>query len=353
MRIEGGDILLGPVEKAKFPKAEGTDPRTFLIVGGGAAGNAAAETLRREGFAGRIVMISAESDPPYDRPNLSKEFISGEARPEWMPLRSAKFYANQKIELLMDTRVTGLDPRGKSVTLHDGRKIAFDKALLATGGAPRLSTIPGAQGEGCFNLRSFSDARAVVAAAEGARRALIIGSGFIGLEMASSLGARGIAVDVVAPEALPLAHIVGDRIALWLKTRHEQKKVIFHLGTTARVFPAPAAEKPSSFPTAAPLKADFVVFGLGVQPAVEYLAGTDLVQNGAVPVNERLETSTPTSSRQGTSPWCPAPPAPRPGASSTGWWRSATASTRRGACSVTPRPATRSRFSGLARRASA
>jgi apoptosis-inducing factor 3 len=293
VRIEGADILLGPVEKAKFPKAEGTDPRTFLVVGGGAAGNAAAETLRREGFAGRIVMISAESDPPYDRPNLSKEFISGEAKPEWMPLRSAKFYAGQKIEFLADTKVTRLDPRGKSVSLHDGRKLGFDKALLATGGTPRTSPVPGALGEGCFNLRSFADARAIVAAAEGAQRAVLIGSGFIGMEMASSLSARGIAVDVVAPEALPLARIVGDRIATWLKARHEKKNVTFHAGTTAKNIAGPRGAKTVELSDGSTLKADFIVFGLGVQPAVEYLAGTDLVQDGVVPVNGRLETKYP------------------------------------------------------------
>jgi apoptosis-inducing factor 3 len=293
VRIEAGDVLLGPVEKAKFPKPEGTDARTFLIVGGGAAGNAAAETLRREGFAGRILMITAESDPPYDRPNLSKEFISGEAKPEWMPLRGAKFYANQKIELLTDTRVTALDPRAKNVTLHDGRRLAFDKALLATGGAPRLSTVPGSQGEGCFTLRSFADARAIAAAAEGARSAVLVGAGFIGLELASSLRARGIAVDVVTPEPLPLARIVGERIALWLKDRHEQKMVAFHLGTTVKEIAGPRGGKTVALSDGGTLEADFVVFGLGVQPVVDYLAGTDLARDGAVPVNGRLETSYP------------------------------------------------------------
>jgi apoptosis-inducing factor 3 len=293
VRVESGDIMLGPMEKAKFPKAEGTDARTFLIVGGGAAGNAAAETLRREGFAGRILVITAENDPPYDRPNLSKEFISGEAKPEWMPLRSAKFYVNQKIELLTDTRVTGMDPREKTVTLHDGRKLPFDKALLATGGTPRLSALPGAQGEGCFNLRSFADARLILEAAAGARRAVLIGSGFIGLEVASSLCTRGLAVDVVAPEALPLAHIVGDRIALYLKGRHEKKNVTFHLGTTATGISGPRGDKTIALADGSSLKADFVVFGLGVQPVLDYLAGTDLVQNGAVPVNGRLETKYP------------------------------------------------------------
>jgi apoptosis-inducing factor 3 len=293
VRVENGDILVGPAVKAKFPKPEGSDPRTFLLVGGGAAGNAAAETLRREGFAGRIVMVTAEADPPYDRPNLSKEFLSGEAKPEWMPLRGEKFYANQKIELLTGARVTALDPKGKTVTLHDGRKLSFDKALLATGGAPRLSTVPGGQEEGCYTLRSFADARALVEAAAGAKRAVLVGAGFIGLELASALRTRGLAVDVVAPEAFPLAHIVGDRIASWLKARHEKNGVSFYLGTTAARVTGPRGAKAVELTDGKTLKADFVVFGLGVTPALDYLAGSGLVENGAVPVNGQLQTRHP------------------------------------------------------------
>jgi NADPH-dependent 2,4-dienoyl-CoA reductase/sulfur reductase-like enzyme/nitrite reductase/ring-hydroxylating ferredoxin subunit len=290
VRIEGGDVLVGPVEKPKFPKAEGTDSRTFIIVGAGAAGNAAAETLRREGFAGRIVMITSESDPPYDRPNLSKEFISGKAKPEWMPLRSAKFYQNQKIEVLTGTTVTSLDARKKTVLLHGGVEMSFDKALVATGSAPRALPIPGADGDGCFNLRSFADARAIMDAVTGAKRVVLIGAGFIGMELASSLGERGLAVDVVAPEALPFAQLVGERVATYLKKRHQEKGVSFHLGATVRQISGARGAKTVSLADATRLEADLVIFGTGVLPAVGWLAGTDLVKDGGVPVNERLET---------------------------------------------------------------
>jgi apoptosis-inducing factor 3 len=293
VRIEDGDVLVGPAEKARFPKAEGTDPRTFLIVGAGAAGNAAAETLRREGFAGRIVMITAESDGPYDRPNLSKEFMSGKAKPEWMPLRSAKFYQNQKIEVLTDTRVTSLDPRKKTVTLSGGVQMPFDKALIATGGVPRSLPIPGADGEGCFNLRSFADARAIMEAAAAAKKVVLIGAGFIGMELASSLGERGLEVDVVAPEALPFARLLGERVAMYLRKRHEGKGVVFHLGATVREVSGSRGAKAVILADGTRLEVDFVILGTGVQPAVEYLAGTDLVKDGAVPVNERLETAAP------------------------------------------------------------
>jgi len=293
VRVENGDVMVGPVEKPRFPKMEGADPRTFLIVGGGAAGNAAAETLRREGFAGRIVMVTPEADLPYDRPNLTKEFMSGEAKPEWMPLRSVKFYDGQKIEIIAGARVVSLDPRRRSASLADGRVLSFDKALLATGAIPRALTVPGADGEGCYQLRSFADARAIVEAAAAAKRAALVGAGFIGLELASSLRQRGLAVGVPAPPALAGAHIFGDRIAAYLKSRHAENGVAFHLGASVTRISGPRGAKEVALSDGSVLRADFVVLGLGVRPALDYLGGTDLVQEGAVPVNLQMQTAHP------------------------------------------------------------
>ena len=293
VRLEAGEIRIGPAQKQRIAKPAGSDARTFLLVGAGAAGNAAAETLRREGFAGRIVMITSESDLPYDRPNLSKDFMSGEAKPEWMPLRSAKFYANQGIEVLTNTRVAAVDPHGKTVTSEGGGTLKFDKALLATGAVPRKPTVPGADGEACFSLRSFADARSIAEAAGGAARAVLIGSGFIGMELASSLRARGLAVDVVAPETIPFARILGDPVASYLKRRHEEKGVTFHMGTTAVDISGRKGAKAVVLSDGTRLDADFVVFGLGVQPATDWLAGSGLVRGGGVPVNARLETEHP------------------------------------------------------------
>jgi NADPH-dependent 2,4-dienoyl-CoA reductase/sulfur reductase-like enzyme/nitrite reductase/ring-hydroxylating ferredoxin subunit len=296
VKEEGGEVWIGPVEKPKFPKpaaALGSDPRTFVIVGAGAAGNTAAETLRREGFAGRIVMITGETERPYDRPNLSKDFITGKSGEEWLPLRGPKFYPAQGIELLTGRRVASLDTQKKTVTLEDGETIVFDRALLATGGSPRKLPIPGADGSGCFMLRTTGDARAIVAAAAQWKSVVLIGAGFIGLELAGSLKDRGLEVTVVAPEAMPLAHILGDRVGAYLKSLHESREVRFLMGRTPARIDGEAGAKTVTLADGARLATGFVVIGLGVLPTVEYLSGTGLVEKGAVPVDESMRTRAP------------------------------------------------------------
>lgn len=293
VRLEAGAVWLGPAQKPKAPKPAGTDSRTFLIVGAGAAGNAAAEMLRREGFAGRLVMVTAENDLPYDRPNLSKDFMSGEAKPEWMPLRSAKFYANQGIELLMNTRITAIDTEGRTASTEAGGTLSFDKALLATGATPRTLAVPGADGDAVFSLRSFADARSIAEAATGAARVVLIGSGFMNMELASSLRVRGLGVDLVAPDPQPLIAVVGERIASYLRKRHEGNGVAFHMGTTVTGISGGRGAKIVELSSGGRLTADFVVVAIGVQPAIGYLAGTDLVENGVVPVDGRLATKHP------------------------------------------------------------
>jgi NADPH-dependent 2,4-dienoyl-CoA reductase/sulfur reductase-like enzyme/nitrite reductase/ring-hydroxylating ferredoxin subunit len=296
VKVEAGDVWIGEAVKPKFPKPQaalGSDPRVFLVVGAGAAGNAAAETLRREGFAGRVVMVTGEDERPYDRPNLSKDFLTGKAGEEWLPLRGPKFYAAQGIELLTGHRVRSLDPGKKTIAFANGETLAFDRALLATGGVPRRLAVPGADGPGCFFLRTAADARALVAAASTHESVLVIGAGFIGLEVASSLRQRGLGVTVVGPEALPLAHILGDRIAAHLTSLHQAKGVAFLLGRTPTRIEGPEGKKAVSLSDGAVVTAGFVVIGLGIQPSLDYLDGTSLVDKGAVPVDARMQTRAP------------------------------------------------------------
>jgi len=296
VKVEKGEVWVGPVVKPRFPKpaaALGSDARVFLIVGAGAAGNTAAETLRRQGFAGRVVMITGESERPYDRPNLSKDFITGKAGEEWLPLRGPKFYSAQGIELLTGRKVVTLDTQKKLVTLEGGETIGFDKALLATGGNPRKLPVPGAEGEGCYMLRTTGDARAIVAAASHWKSVVLIGAGFIGLELAGSLRDRGLEVTVVAPESVPLAHILGDRIGAYVRSLHESREVRLLMGRTPAQIEGEAGAKTVMLSDGARLSAGFVVIGLGILPAVEYLSGTGLVEKGAVPVDEKMRTRAP------------------------------------------------------------
>jgi len=296
VKVENGSVYVGPAVKPKFPKPAqplGSDPRIFLILGAGAAGNTAAETLRRQGFAGRIVLITEEAERPYDRPNLSKDFITGKAGEEWLPLRGPKFYAAQGIELLTGRRVVSLDPVKKAARFEDGETLSFDKALLATGGSPRTLGIPGGDGEGCHLLRTAVDARALLAAALQQKSVVLVGAGFIGLELAGSLRERGLAVTVAAPEALPLAHILGERVGAFLKTLHEKKGVTFLMGRTLTRIEGPVGAKVLTFSDGTRIEAGFAVIGLGIKPAVDYLAGTSLVDAGAVPVDGRMQTRAP------------------------------------------------------------
>ena len=195
--------------------AGGKPPASVIIVGGGAAGLAAADRLRREGYPGRITMISADSAAPYDRPNLSKDFLMGTAPAEWMPLRSAADYAERKIELLLGSRVQSLDLKQRNVQLEGGRKIDFDALLLATGADPVRLNIPAAGGARLLYLRSFADSQAIVAAAAAAKRVVVLGASFIGLEVAASLRHRGIEVHVVGLERVLFERVLGPSSARW------------------------------------------------------------------------------------------------------------------------------------------
>jgi NADPH-dependent 2,4-dienoyl-CoA reductase/sulfur reductase-like enzyme/nitrite reductase/ring-hydroxylating ferredoxin subunit len=290
-KVEDGQVWIRQVGKGTIPMPEGEDDRTMLIVGAGAAGNSAAETLRREGFTGRIVMVTGEAYGPYDRPMLSKDLLSGEAPAKWLPLRGQKFYERLKIELMTEKPVTAVDPAGRAVTFADGTSMTADRILLATGGKPRTLDVPGADKAGCYPLRSRQDAEAILAELEKAKSAVIVGASFIGLEVACSLRTREIEVHVVAPEDVPLAAIFGEQIGDRIRKTHEENGVIFHLGQTVKEFTGRDRVSEVVLADGSSLKVDLVIIGVGIRPAVEFLESSGLVKDGAVPVNGRLETS--------------------------------------------------------------
>jgi apoptosis-inducing factor 3 len=264
-------------------------PDRVVIVGGGAAGFAAAEMLRRDGFGGHLTMISSDDTAPYDRPNCSKDYLAGNAPEEWMPLRPSEYYKEQSIDLRLKTQATAIDPKARQVTLATGDTLPFDSLLLATGAEPIRLDIPGAALPHVNVLRSLADSRAIIAAAKQARRAVVIGASFIGLEVAASLRAREIEVHVVAPEQRPLERVLGREYGDFVRAMHEEHGVIFHLGETARAIEA----KNVALDGGATLPADLVVVGVGVRPRVDLAERAGLKINRGVVVDEWLETSAP------------------------------------------------------------
>ena len=239
-------------------------PRSVIIVGGGAAGLAAAEMLRREGYAGNLTMISAEDSPPCDRPNLSKDFLAGTAPEEWMPLRPPEFYARERIELLLSCHVSSIDTERRRVKLENGRELEYDALLLATGADPaafwkfRLHPHP------YLLSRTFADSRAIVAKAATAKSAVVVGASFIGLEVAASLRERSLDVHVVAPENVPMLRTLGAEAGRWLQTLHESHGVKFHLEKTVQRMDSRRA----ILSDGTVLEPDFVVLGVGVRPSL-------------------------------------------------------------------------------------
>ncbi len=266
------------------------DRRTVLILGAGAAGAGAAEALRQAGFAGRIVMISAEDRLPYDRPNCSKDLLSGAMPASWMPLRSAAFYEKRGIERLHG-RVTAADVRSRTLTLEDGVVLTGDALLLAPGGAPRRLSVPGAELDGVFTLRSWDDCESIVAALEGARSAVVIGASFIGLEVAASLRHRDLDVTVVALEEVPFARLFGPGVGTALRTLHEEHGVGFRLGRTVTALDGDGRVHGVTLDDGSELPADIVVVGIGVQPATGFVDGALTLSDGALSVDAHLRVA--------------------------------------------------------------
>jgi NADPH-dependent 2,4-dienoyl-CoA reductase/sulfur reductase-like enzyme/nitrite reductase/ring-hydroxylating ferredoxin subunit len=264
-------------------------PRKIVIIGGGAAGFAAAEMLRRQRFDGDIVMLSDDDAPPVDRPNLSKDYLAGNAPEEWIPLRGNEFYAERNIDLRLTSSVAAIDVRAREVVLGDGSKMNYERLLLATGAEPVRLPLPGMDLQHVHTLRTLSDCRAIIAATATARRAVVIGASFIGLEVAASLRARGLDVHVVAPEKLPMERILGPQIGEFVRNLHEEHGVVFHLEDTATAIDTHRVTLKSG----RTLDADLVIVGVGVRPRLTLAQNAGLAIDRGVAVNEFLETNVP------------------------------------------------------------
>jgi NADPH-dependent 2,4-dienoyl-CoA reductase/sulfur reductase-like enzyme len=262
-------------------------PASVIIIGGGGAGLAAADMLRRKGYEGPLTMISAEDAPPSDRPNLSKDYLAGQAQDDWIPLRSPDYFTERRIELVLGARVSSIDVHARHVLLEGGARHPFEALLIATGADPVRPPIPGADGPQVHYLRSFADSRALVDKAGSAEHVVVVGASFIGLEVSASLRTRGIAVDVVAPEHVPLERVMGQEVGRFVQTLHEAHGVVFHLGeTVARI-----DGRTVTLSGGSTLDADFIVMGVGVRPATAPAEQAGLAMDRGIAVNEYLETS--------------------------------------------------------------
>ncbi len=268
-----------------------SDDRTFVILGAGAAGTSAAETLRKNGFKGKIVMISKEERLPYDRPNLSKEYMQGIAEESWMPLHSEDFYDEKGIELKLGVEAMSVSIGEKTVSMRNADKIKFDKLLIATGGSPRKLNADGVSPEGVFTLRSYDDADNILGKADSAKKAVVVGASFIGMEMASSLRDRHIDVTVVAPESVPFEYVLGEDVGKLIRNAHEKKGVNFKLGKTVKEFKGENAVEKVVLDDGDELNADLVVIGIGVEPAAEFIDAVDKGDDGSIKVDEFFEVT--------------------------------------------------------------
>jgi len=292
-QVEQEDGRVFVRRKREQPKGDGKGPAgapgKIVIVGGGAAGFAAAEMLRRQQFGGSIVMLSSEAATPVDRPNLSKDYLAGSAPEDWMPLRPDSFYAESNIDIRLETDVSAIDARARQVTLAGGGVIPYDRLLLATGAEPVRLPIPGADQPHVHILRTLADSRAIIAGASGARRAIVIGASFIGLEAAAALRAREIEVHVVAPEQRPMERVLGPGMGDFVRALHEEHGVIFHLGDTVTAIDG----KRATLKSGGVLEADLVVVGVGVRPRLTLAEQAGLKLDRGVVVDKFLETSIP------------------------------------------------------------
>lgn len=279
-------ILVTGTKDASAPeRTPPSPPESVVILGAGAAGAAAAEVLRRHGYTDPVTMIGTE--PPVDRPNLSKDYLAGTAPEEWIPLRSPQFYADAGIELITVDTVTSVDPNTRSLHLESGSQLSYGALLIAPGAEPRRLSLPGADLPHVHYLRSLEDSRAIIATLAEAKRAVIVGAGFIGLEVAASLRHREIGVTVVAREKNPLANVIGETLGSYVADLHRKHGVEFRLGRGV----AEIGESEVSLDDGTTVPADLVVVGIGVVPRTGLAEAAGLAVHDGILVNDYLQTS--------------------------------------------------------------
>jgi 3-phenylpropionate/trans-cinnamate dioxygenase ferredoxin reductase component len=271
-----------------------SDPRTFVIVGGGLAGGSAAATLRADGFDGRVVLVGSEPEEPYIRPPLSKEYLRGEVDETALRVHEPALYKEQEIELRLGVPVASIEPGAKELVLGDGEHVGYDGALLATGAEPRALTVPGAELQGVHYLRTHPDSDSLRDALKGAARVVVVGAGWIGCEVAASLRQSGVQITLVDPLEAPLARVLGAEVGHQFAELHRAHGVDLRMGTGVAEILGSGDATGVRLDTGDVLDAELVVVGIGATPRIELAeaAGLDL-RLGGVRTDARLRTSDP------------------------------------------------------------
>jgi 3-phenylpropionate/trans-cinnamate dioxygenase ferredoxin reductase subunit len=269
------------------------DQRTFVIVGAGLAGAKAAQTLREEGYDGRVVLIGDEPERPYERPPLSKGLLLGTAERDSVHVHPATWHTEHDVDLRTNTRVTAIDREQRQARLSDGQSLGYDRLLLATGATPRALPVPGADLDGVLQLRTLADADRIAGALVDGANLVVIGAGWIGLEVAAAARQHGASVTVVETGDLPLQRVLGDRIATVFANLHREHGVSFHFNAQAREFRGDGRVSHVVLSDGTQLSADAVLVAVGVQPNVELAVQAGLEVDNGVVVDRGLRSSDP------------------------------------------------------------
>jgi NADPH-dependent 2,4-dienoyl-CoA reductase/sulfur reductase-like enzyme/nitrite reductase/ring-hydroxylating ferredoxin subunit len=282
-----GMVMVDGKKAADFRVACPLNPSSIAIVGAGAAGAACADMLRAKGYSGSVTLAGDEEPGPVDRPNLSKDFLAGTAGEDWIPLRTREYYESIRVDLVTDDPAVRISPAEHKVSLRSGRILNYGALLLATGADPGSLSIEGADLPHVYRLRTLADSKSIIARAQGARSCAVIGSGFIGLEVAASLRHRGLAVAVIGEDPVPLSGILGEKLGKFIQNLHERHGVRFFMDAKPRAIRADRVDiGDGKF-----VEADLVILGVGVSPRTSLAEAAGIKVEDGVIVDETLRTS--------------------------------------------------------------